>query len=74
MSSEPCLEQGLREVLFNEKDCFKNELPGVPVVVQKKRIRLVSMRMQVQSLASLKGSGIQRCRELWCRSQRWLGS
>ena len=33
------------------------------------------MRMRVRSLASLSGLGIQRCHELWCRSQMWwLGS
>ena len=30
--------------------------------------------MQVRSLASLSGLRIQHCRELWCRSQAWLGS
>ena len=32
------------------------------------------MRLQVQSLALLSGLRIQRCRELWCRSQTRLGS
>ena len=32
------------------------------------------MRMQVLSLASLSESGIQRCRQLWCRSQTPLES
>ena len=32
------------------------------------------MRMQVQSLALLSGLRIQRGRELWWRSQMWLGS
>ena len=32
-------------------------LQGVPVVAQQKRIRLVSMRRRVQSLASLSGWG-----------------
>ena len=32
------------------------------------------MRLQVRSLALLSGLRIQRCRELWCRSQMWLGS
>ena len=32
------------------------------------------MRTQVQSLALLRGFRIQRCRELWCRSQTRLGS
>ena len=30
--------------------------------------------MGVQSLASLSGLRIQRCRELWCRAQTRLGS
>ena len=47
------------------KEKKKNE--GVPTVVQWKRIRLVSMRMQVRSLASLSGLRIQHCCELWCR-------
>ena len=48
--------------------------PGVPIVAQQKRTQLVSMRMQVQSLVSLSGSGICHCCELWCRSQMRLGS
>ena len=40
---------------------------GVPVMVQWMQIQLVFMRMRVQSLASLSGSGIQCCHELWCR-------
>ena len=47
---------------------------GVPVVVQRKRIRLGTMRWQVRSLASLSGLRILHCRELWCRSQTRLGS
>ena len=35
------------------------------------RTQLLSMRTWVWSLASLSGSGIWRCHELWCRS--WLG-
>ena len=46
----------------------------VPTVVQGKWIQLVSMRMQVQSLALLSGSGILHCCELWCRLQMWLRS
>ena len=38
---------------------------GVPIVAQWKYIRLVCMRMWVQSLPSLSGSGIQCCHELW---------
>ena len=47
---------------------------GLPVVAQWKWIWLVSMRMQVQSLASLSGLRIWCCCELWCRSQMWLRS
>ena len=51
---------------------FKNIVLGVPIVVQWKRIWLVSMRMQVWSLALLSGLGIWHCSELWCRSQTLL--
>ena len=47
---------------------------GVPLVAQWKWIRIVSMRPWVRWLASLRGSGIWHCRELWCRSQTLLGS
>ena len=42
-------------------------------MAQQKWIQLVSMRIWVQSLALLSGSGIQRCLELWCRSKTRLG-
>ena len=48
------------------------ELPYI--VVQWKRIWLISIRMQVRSLATFSGSGIWRCHELWCRSKMWLRS
>ena len=48
---------------------FKNCLLRVPDVAQQKQIWLVSMRLQVQCLASLSGLRIRRCRELWCRRQ-----
>ena len=44
------------------------------MVVQWKRIRLGTMRLQVQSLALLSGLRIWRCPELWYRSQMWLRS
>ena len=47
---------------------------GVPVVAHQKWTWVVSMRMQVQSLASLSGSKIWCCCELWCMSQTWLRS
>ena len=43
-------------------------------MAQQKGILLVTMRMWVQSLASLSRSRIQRCGELWCRSQMRLRS
>ena len=51
-----------------------NSWPGVPIVAQHKRTWLVSMRMQVRSLASLSGLRIWRCHVLQGRSQTWLGS
>ena len=47
---------------------------GVPVVAQWKQIRLGPMRLQVRSLASIRGLRIWRCRELWCRLKTWLRS
>ena len=49
-------------------------ITGVPIVARWKRIQLGTMRLQVPSLASLSGLEIQRCRELWCRSQVQIGS
>ena len=45
-----------------------------PLWLSELSIRLVSMRMQVQSLTSLSGLTIQCCRELWYRFQMRLGS
>ena len=53
---------------------FKSHVCGVPVVAQQKRIQLETMKLRVQSLASLRGLRSQRCRELWCRSQMRLRS
>ena len=46
----------------------------VPVMAQRKQIQLGTMRLQVQSLAWLRGLRIWCCHELWCRSQMRLGS
>ena len=52
------------------KIIIKKKKPlGVPVMAQWKRIRLGTMRLQVQSLALLSGLRIPHCRELWCRLQ-----
>ena len=53
---------------------LRSTSPGVPAVAQQKWTWLVSMRMWVPSLASLNGSGIRCCHELWCRLQIWPGS
>ena len=52
----------------------KEKIREVPVVVQRKQIRLGTMRLQVRSLGLLSGLGIRRCGELWCGSQTHLGS
>jgi len=41
-------------------------------VAQRQWIQLGTMRLRVRSLASLSGLRIQRCYELWCRSQTHL--
>ena len=46
-----------------------NSNVGVPIMVQRKQIQLGTMRMRIRYLASLSGLRIQRCRELWSRSQ-----
>ena len=63
----PSLSSGIWIQLFPFQYIIKylKMYPGVPIVVQQKRIRLVFMRMQAQSLALLSGSGIQCCHELW---------
>ena len=43
-------------------------------MAQWKRILLGTMRLQVRSLALLRGLRIRHCHELWCRSQMQLGS
>ena len=42
-------------------------------MAQRKRIQLVTMKLQVRSLSLLSGLRIQHCRELWCRLQTRLG-
>jgi len=53
---------------------LENTVSGVSVVVPWKRILPGTMRLRVQSLALLSELRIQRCHELWCRSQKWPGS
>ena len=42
-------------------------------MVQWKRIRLVTTRLQVQSLPSVSGLRTRHGRKLWCRSKTQLG-
>jgi len=53
---------------------LKKKILGVPTMAQRKQILLLSMRVQVQSVASLSGLRIQHCHELWCRSPTQLRS
>ena len=43
-------------------------------MAQRKQIQLGTMRLQIQSLALLRGLRIWHCRELWYGSQMQLGS
>ena len=52
---------------------LNNHVYGVPVMAQWKRVQPGTMRLWVESLASLSGLRIWRCCELWYRSQMWLG-
>ena len=61
------------KVKIHLKNRFKNWCEGIPIVEQQKWIRLGSMRIRVRFLASLSGLRIRHSRELWCRSQTWLG-
>ena len=53
---------------------MKFTIVGAPVMAQHVKPNIVSMRMQVQSLASLSGLRIQCCRKLWHRSHVRLRS
>ena len=55
-------------------DVARNGLLEFPLWLSRLRTYLVSMRMQVGSLASLSGLRIWHCRELQCRLQTQLGS
>ena len=55
-----------RGIFFSLK---KGGNSGIPIVVRCKWIWLVTMRLQVQFLASLSGLRIWHCCELWCSLQ-----
>ena len=55
--------------------CLKRRLfREFPLWLRGLRAQLVSVRTQVQSLASFSGLRIWRCHELWCRLQTQLRS
>ena len=61
----------LRLAFFLQTLCLiKNSFFGSSHVAQRLRTQVVSLRMQVRSLALLRN---QRGQELCCRSQTWLG-
>ena len=53
---------------------FWLQMPGVPVVGQWLTNPSRNCEGRVRSLSLLSGLGIQRCQELWCGLQTWLGS
>ena len=78
--SSSCADAVRKEEFEHDSDAsvkaktLKTFSRGVSVVAQQKRIPLGTVRFQVPSLASLSGFRIQRCCELWCGLQMWLGS
>ena len=52
---------------------IENDHPEIPFVAQRVKTRLVSMKVQVRSLALLSVLRILHCHELWRRLQIWLG-
>ena len=69
-------ENGIKKLResFEKESIIKVSVHGVPVVVQWLTNPLGTMRLRVRSQPLLSGVTIQRCRELWCRSQTQLGS
>ena len=74
LGTSKCCRSSPRNGKKTKKKKKKNFGSGVPVVAQQKRIQLGTMRLQVQSLASLSGLRIWHCHGLWCRSQTRFGS
>ena len=68
------LSQNLEAYLNCILICFRITNIRVPTATQQKQIRLVSVRIWIQSLASLSGLRSWGCHKLWCKSQTWLGS
>ena len=56
-----------KESLKEPLDTYVSKNDQLAVPVQQLQIQLLSMRMQVPSLAMLSGLRFWRCHELWCR-------
>ena len=67
-------QSGLHPTEYLRDPGSKENTSGVPIVAQQKQIRLGTMRLRVQPLASLSVLRIRCCHELWYRSQTRLGS
>ena len=60
---------------YNEKNILdKNDYREFSLWLSRLRTQLVSMRIQVRSLALFRGLQTWCCHALWCRSQTQLGS
>ena len=71
------LNINLRQLLGNGTTILQRHVHvhiGVPLWLRGLRTQLVSMRMQIRSLALLSALRLQCCCELQCRSQIWLRS
>ena len=74
-SNRPFSKEDTQMASKHRKKMFNiSHLGDVPVVAQRKRIWLASLRTKVRSLALLGGLRIWHCCELWCRLQIRLGS
>ena len=63
-----------QETLGTKLEAIKKAHWEFPLWLSRLQTRLESMRMWGRSLASLSGSRIQHCCDLWCRPQTQLGS
>ena len=52
----------------------EGQTTGIPIVAPRKQIQLGTMRLRVQSLASISGLRMLCCHELWCGLQTQLVS
>ena len=70
----PGMEKSLTSKAASRSPHFSAFQREIPLSLSRLQTWLVSMRMGVQSMASLSGLRIWHCHELWYRSQMWLRS